>query len=123
MLPPVKGEAKSMLSEGHPHRERVRRLFQQAASAMGNQTPFGGDVELEVLVTAPPGHRLPDATNMLGGIGDVLQARVTGADVRPLGTVASVACFDDDAQIRRIHYERAYADGVGYRVVLRALDG
>ena len=88
-----------MLSAGHSQRERVRRLLEAASSAMGGSEPFDGEVEVDVMVTAPKGHQVPDATNMLGGLGDVLQARATGADVEHLGPLGRVACFPDDAQI------------------------
>ena len=63
-----------------------------------------GDIGLEVTVRTRRGHRLPDATTMLGGIGDVLQARRTGADLEHLGPLARVGCFEDDAQVQEIHY-------------------
>jgi hypothetical protein len=62
---------------------------------------------------------MPDATNMLGGIGDVLQARPTGANIDHLGHLARVACFDDDAQIRQIQYQWVESADVGYLVILR----
>ncbi len=89
---------------------------------MAGRELLGGDLSLEVSVTAPSGTRLPDATNMLGGIGDVLQARTTGADVEHLGRLARVGCFYDDAQIREIHYRRTEQDRVGYVIVIRTLD-
>lgn len=59
---------------------------------------------------------------MLGGIGDVLQARATGADIAYLGSLAFVACFQDDAQIREIRYRRIDDTRVGYMIVIRPLD-
>jgi hypothetical protein len=58
---------------------------------------------------------------MLGGIGDVLQARATGADVAHLGPLALVACFRDDAQIQEIHYRRFEGSQLGYVIVIRPL--
>lgn len=120
-IPPAKGEAKSMLSQAHTQHRRVRRLLEEAAAVMRDRELFVGDVCLDVTVTARRRDRLPDATNMLGGIADVLQARTTGADVAYLGPLASVACFHDDAQIREIHYRRLEGDLLGYRVVIRPL--
>lgn len=110
-----------MLAVRHPQRERVRRLLLEAADVMLGRDLLVGDVGLDVTVSAPRGHRLPDATNMLGGIGDVLQGRSTGADVEHLGSLARVACFKDDAQIQEIHYRRVERDEVGYAIVIRSL--
>lgn len=121
-VPPVKGEALSMLAEKHPQRERVHRLLEAAAVEMEGKAPLSGDIELEVTVSAPRGHRLPDATNMLGGIADALQARPTGANIEHLGALATVACFEDDAQIQRVRYDRSYDGEVGYHVTIRLLD-
>lgn len=121
-IPPAKGEARSLLSGGHPQVARVQRLLTEASRAMAGRPLLGGELSLEVSVTAPSRTRLPDATNMLGGIGDVLQARTTGADVEHLGRLARVGCFYDDAQIREIHYRRTEQDKVGYFIVIRTLD-
>jgi len=121
-IPPAKGEAKSMLSGGHSQVARVQRLLMKASDAMAVRELLVGDISLEVSLTAPSGTRLPDATNMLGGIGDVLQARTTGANVEHLGRLARVACFYDDAQIREIHYRRTERDNIGYVIVIRSLD-
>jgi hypothetical protein len=120
-IPPAKGEAKSMLAQAHPQRRRAHRLLEEAAAAMHDCEVITGDIALDVTITARKGDRLPDATNMLGGLADVLQARTTGADVDYLGPLASVACSHDDAQIREIQYRRLERDEVGYRVVIRSL--
>lgn len=120
-IPPVKDEAKSMLSQSHPQQARVFRLLTVAATAMREREVLAGDVRLDVTVTAPGDQSLPDATNMLGGIGDVLQARATGADVAHLGSLAFVACFHDDAQIREIHYRRLERGELGYLIMIRPL--
>jgi Holliday junction resolvase RusA-like endonuclease len=120
-LPPAKGEAKSMLAQGHTQQERVRRLLEAASLSMADRHCLAGDIELDVTVIAPRGRQLPDATNMLGGIGDVLQARVTGAVVDHLGVLAQVACFHDDAQIQQVQYRRLDGDQPRYTVVIRPL--
>jgi hypothetical protein len=70
-LPPAKNEAKSMLAAGHVYAERVLALLEAAAAA----PTFGGArLGLELVVTAPV--PLPsDATNYLGGVADVLEAK------------------------------------------------
>lgn len=120
-LPPAKGEAKSMLADGHSQAARVRRLLEASATALSGADLLKGNLSLDVEVFAPGSHRLPDATNMLGGIGDVLQARSTGVDVAHLGPLAQVAVFHDDSQIQQIRYSRRYRPEVGYRVVVRQL--
>ena len=86
---------------------------------MSGRELLAGDICLDVTLTAPRRQRLPDATNMLGGIGDALQARATGADVEHLGPLGSVACFHDDAQIQELHYRRVDGAEVGYIVFIR----
>lgn len=121
VLPPAKGEAKSMLSAGHAHAQRVVALLEDARAAMIHREILSGPLRLDVVVQAPEGTPLSDATNLLGGIGDVLQARTTGADVAHLGELAGVACFQDDAQITEIHYQRVVGNDPGYVVELAEL--
>lgn len=120
-LPPAKGEAKSMLSAGHVHAARVVALLEAARDAMVGNKLLVGPVSLDVVVRAPRGVQLSDATNLLGGIGDVLQARTTGADVAHLGDLGTVACFQDDAQIAAITYKQKTDDKPGYDVFLSEL--
>lgn len=121
-LPPAKGEAKSMLSDGHPQSERVRALLNAAAAAMAGREPLAGPLSLVVALHVRAGTRTPDATNMLGGIGDVLQTRTTGADVAHLGALGSAGCFLDDAQIQHIRYDQLEATSTGYRIEIREVD-
>jgi len=121
VLPPAKGEAKSMLAAGHVHGQRVRSLLEAARAAMAGRELLVKPLRLSVVVRAPEGIHLNDATNLLGGIGDVLQARRTGADVTHLGDLANVACFLDDGQISEIYYRREWVGPLGYEVVLSEL--
>jgi hypothetical protein len=102
--------------------ERVRLLLEAASAVMADCSILDGDISLDVTVIAPAGRQMPDATNLLGGIGDVLQARATGADVEHLGPLAQVACFHDDAQIREVHYRCVDGAEVGYEVVIGPTD-
>jgi hypothetical protein len=74
-LAPAKGEALSMLGAGHSHRPRVEALLQEARRAMGEgNCPLGDSlIGLELVIRRPPRARLNDATNLLGGVADVLQ--------------------------------------------------
>jgi Holliday junction resolvase RusA-like endonuclease len=121
-IPPRKGEAKSMLALGHPDSHRVRKLLEAAHGAMADCELLDGDISLDVTVTAPRRRVTPDATNMLGGIADVLQTRPTGADVEHLGPLAQVGCFLDDAQIREIHYRLVESAEVGYVIVIKLIN-
>jgi hypothetical protein len=90
---------------------------------MSDREPLAGDIRVDVTLTAPTSLRLPDATNMLGGIGDVLQARVTGADIEHLGPLSSVACYQDDAQIQEIRYRRREGPELAYVVLIQTVAG
>ena len=124
--PPAKGEARSMFAKCHPHRPCVRALLEAAAEALaGSQwdprerRPIGLDL---VVVESATGSRLPDATNLLGGVADVLQANRVNADLSHLGKLAYVSLYADDRQIREARYSVERGDRSGYRVCVRVLD-
>jgi hypothetical protein len=63
-----------------------------------------------------------DATNQLGGVGDVLQARRSRlVDTAHLEDLARVALLQDDAQITEIRYSRMDAPAARYWVRVWAL--
>ena len=75
--PPAKNEAKSMLAAGHTHSDRVLKLLAAAKTAMSSQhSPVFGTnpVGLELIVHSPV-EPPADATNFLGGVGDVLETK------------------------------------------------
>lgn len=117
--PPTKNEAKSLLASGHPHAERVRRLLRAAQLAAQQQgwAATAAEIGLELIVRGPtrPGS---DATNYLGGVGDVLQDKVLGrhGDISHLDDLASVALYPDDRQIREIRYAEQIADEPAYSI-------
>lgn len=102
LLPPLKGEAKTMLAQRHPQGPQVWRLLEAASLAIEVTALLAGDIELEVTVFAPVEYRRPDATKMLGGIGDVFQTRPTSANVDHLGAPARVACFQDHSAAKEV---------------------
>jgi hypothetical protein len=121
-LPPLKGEAKSLLSRGHGQAPRVRALLEAAHAAKLNAgfSGFAGQrIGMEVVVR-PLGTAVGDATNALGGIGDTLQSRRQNLHVTYLGELADAFLFDDDAQIREVTY-REEPGKLGYRVRFWAL--
>jgi len=117
-LPPLKGEAKSLLAEGHQQAARVRSLLAAATLAVGPDfRPWTGPVGLELRIGAPSFVGVGDATNQLGGIGDVLQAhRSRLVDTAHLHDLARVAIFRNDAQIVEIRYSRHDAPAARYWV-------
>src|SRR5437868_490119 len=121
-LPPLKGEALSMLAQRHPRAPRVRALLEAARSAKG-RSGFGGfgsrRIGMEVTVR-PGGGVVGDATNALGGIGDTLQARRSNIDLTYLGDLAQAFLYNDDTQIREVRY-REEAGEQGYFVRFWAL--
>lgn len=76
------------------------------------------------MIRRPPHVRLNDATNLLGGVADVLQSdRRGGIDLTHLGDLAGVAVYRDDAQIREVIYREEAADESSYRVRVWRLGG
>jgi len=123
-LPPTKNEAKSLLAEGHPHAGRVRALLEAAAEAItqGAQPIERGEIELELVVFGP--RQAPsDATNYLGGIGDVLQAKAPAPLIEHLGPLAQVHLFTNDRQIREIHYQEERGSETHYWLSIRPRSG
>jgi hypothetical protein len=123
--PPTKNEATSMLAAGHPHAARVQALLeaaQQAVQPIG-WTPVAGEISLELVVRGP-GRPPSDATNYLGGVGDVLQDKTVGhgLDLTHLGELGAVALYTDDRQIRQIHYTEEHAHQASYSIRIRRLD-
>jgi hypothetical protein len=126
--PPIKNEARSLFAAGHAHRGRVEHLLQAAAAAVAEtgwiRANSNTDIALDVVVHSPTPRPPADATNFLGGIGDVLQGRTVSPSLNlsHLGDLATVALFDDDRQIQRITYRvEAGSSGPSYTVRLTIL--
>jgi|ERR1700728_1893123 hypothetical protein len=118
-LPPIKNEAKSLLSAAHKQVRQVRSLL-EAARAAANSAGWKrvpGLVSLELIVRGngrPPG----DATNYLGGVADVLQAKKDHVmiDLGYLGELRDVALYVNDRQINRVGYSEEAAERTSYVV-------
>ena len=97
-----------MLGAGHSHSGRVVELLRtaQAATADTDFVRFDGPIGLDVVIRAPVGMDPWDATNYLGGIGDVLEdkSRRTQVSLAHLGDLVTVALYRNDRQIREVHY-------------------
>ena len=116
-LPPLKGEAKSMLSEGHGQAPRVRALL-EASLGVKRRDEFAGFGSQRIgmdLLVRPVGAAVGDATNALGGVGDSLQSRRVNIDLSYLGELADAFLFDDDGQIREVRYHEEPGK-LGYRL-------
>ena len=116
--PPAKNEAKSILSVGHPYADRVLHLLQAAEVATGirESSVFGGDaLGLELIIYSPV-EPPSDATNYLGGVGDVLEAKSRRGVLSHLGQLATVAIYLNDRQLHEVHYRWEHASATRYSV-------
>jgi hypothetical protein len=116
--PPAKNEAKSMVAAGHLHADRVMRLLEAADVAItSRRSPtFGSDpLGLELIVYSPD-EPPSDATNYLGGVGDVLEAKDRRGALPHLGDLAAVALYVNDRQIHEVRYRWERASTTRYAV-------
>ncbi|MFD0743017.1 hypothetical protein ACFQ1L_15430 [Phytohabitans flavus] len=124
-LPPLKNEALSIFAAGHRQAGRVRTLLEAACAAAQRTgwTALADPVALDVVLRRPPGSHSGDATNFLGGIGDVLQDKRRSArgSLAHLGVLVDVALYVDDRQIRQLSYREEHADEPSYTVRVSAL--
>ncbi|MFB9442838.1 hypothetical protein Dvina_15310 [Dactylosporangium vinaceum] len=74
-------------------------------------------------VRSPTPRPPADATNYLGGVGDVLQGRPVSPtlDRSHLGELGGVALFADDRQIQRVAYRVVPGDVPSYTVQVTIL--
>lgn len=102
--PPAKNEARSRLAAGHPHADTVRQLLEEVGAAVpagSARVHFGPHpIALEVRAWSPDRPRT-DATNILGGVADVLESKVHRGALSHLGEPADVALHDNDRQIEQ----------------------
>ncbi len=123
--PPAKNGAKSILAPGHTHADRVANLLREAQRATGeaggaglfNDRPVG----LEMTVMSP-NEPPADATNFLGGVGDVLEAKSRRGALEHLGTLANVGLYENDRQIHEVRYRWRRGPQVAYVVRLWELN-
>jgi hypothetical protein len=123
--PPAKNEALSMLGVSHSHASRVRLLLEIAGQACAAQgfVPVGkGDVALDVVLRAPAGQNPADATNYLGGIGDVLEDKSSRGPLDHLGPLSTVWLYCNDRQITQVSYREVESGQTSYIVTIRSLN-
>jgi hypothetical protein len=116
--PPAKNEAKSMLAAGHTHASRVSDLLRAARDAVGGgawSSRPRDSLGLELVLTspAPPPS---DATNYLGGVGDVLEAKSHRGELAHLADLATVALYENDRQFHDVRYRWQVGTAVEYTV-------
>ncbi len=121
-LPPLKNEAISVFNAKHGQADRIRALLVAAQRACQEHrfAPIEtGAVALDVITRSPAG----DATNILGGIADVLEnkpIRAHRSSIEHLGNLATVWLYQDDKQIKEVTY-RELPGHPSYTVTIRAL--
>lgn len=121
-LPPLKNEALSVFNAKHGQADRIRTLLlaaQRACREHGFAPIVTGGVALDVVTRSPGG----DATNILGGIADVLEnkpVRAHRASIDHLGDLATVWLYQDDKQIKQVTYREEPGES-SYTVTVRAL--
>lgn len=126
-LPPAKSQ-RSFFGVRSRHHERLRTLLKQAhgvKSAQGFRGFGTSRLCLEVEVRAPEGQQPGDATNYLGGIADALEVKKhrieASGSLDHLGYRKEVGLYDNDSQIKEIHYREVESDRTGYTVRLRVV--
>jgi len=121
--PPAKDGALSIFGVGHSHAPRVRLLLEAARRACQEQAFVPVDTTVVALDVVVRGHGQPpgDATNYVGGIGDVLEDKVSRTSLDHLGDLATVRLFRNDRQIRQVSYREEAANETGYSVTVRVL--
>jgi hypothetical protein len=122
-FPPAKNEALSMLGAAHSHAPRVLALLEAARRAAGQEfLPFEGPIGLDLELHAPPDRDPWDATNYLGGVGDVLELKTRRGALAHLGDLARVGLYLNDRQIREVRYRQVPAAKATYRVRIWELE-
>jgi hypothetical protein len=110
--PPPKTGSPSVLGTRSRYPDRVTALLEAARDEM-ERTDFSGfgnsPIRLDLQIRTGPGEPPWDATNLLGGVADVLDSKSHKQIAQPgmlnhLGELADVALFDDDRQIQEITY-------------------
>lgn len=110
--PPSKAGSPGPLSANSKHRDRTVALLEAAKTEI-ERTGFQGfgssSVRLEVEVRSGSGEPPWDATNLLGGIADVLDSKAHKQLAQPgsldhLGELAEIGLYDDDRQIQEVSY-------------------
>ncbi len=101
---------------------RLLAAAYQASAEQGFTPAADGAVALDVILRSPAGQAQSDATNYLGGIGDVLEDKAHRGSLDHLGDFATVWLYRNDRQIKRVSYRETEVSHPGYTVIVRTLD-
>lgn len=119
--PPAKDGTNSIFNPKHPRHPLVRDLLSAAGDAIAvsgwrrveRHLPIG----LELVVSRPAAlDGRADPANYIGGVCDVLQAERQGVQPSWLGELAGHALYENDSQVREIHYREESLAPAGYQV-------
>jgi len=119
--PPAKNEALSMLGRATARVTLLLATARRACAEQGFLCISSAPVGLDVVVYAPAGQNPADATNYLGGIGDVLEHKAHRGALDHLGDLAGVWLYRNDRQIKAVTYREIDADRVSYTVTIKEL--
>jgi hypothetical protein len=122
--PPAKSVS-SIFRPDHPHAPRVLALL-GAARQEAERRSFQGfgsmPIGLELRVACGRDQSRSDATNYLGGVGDVLDDKARRTNLGHLGNLASFGLYCDDRQIEEVHFHWELSQRLSYTVRLWGLD-
>jgi hypothetical protein len=123
--PPAKDGAQSIFGARHSHTPRVFALL-HAAQRETHRRGFQGfgsvPIGLELRVACGRDHGRSDATNYLGGVGDVLEDKARRRNLDHLGDLAAFSLYADDRQIEEVHFHWEPSERLSYTVRLWALE-
>jgi len=123
--PPAKNGAPSIFASQHGHTPRVRALL-RAARDEAQRRRFQGfgpvPIGLELRVACGRDRERSDATNYLGGVGDVLEDKARRKNLAHLGDLASFGLYSDDGQIEEVRFSWEPSETPSYTVRLWAHD-
>jgi hypothetical protein len=122
--PPAKDGAQSIFGVRHTHTPRVFALLhaaQRETHRRGFQGFGSGPIGLELRVACGRDHGRSDATNYLGGVGDVLEDKARRRDLDHLGDLARFSLYANDRQIEEVHFHWEPSEHLSYTVRLWAL--
>lgn len=109
-----------MLGTSHPHGERVIALLDAARQAMVNGA-WACDPTTSLglaLVLVTPAQPPSDATNYLGGVGDVLEDKSRRGLLPHLGELGAVHLYPNDRMIHEVAYRWDVGSTTAYSVRL-----
>jgi hypothetical protein len=122
--PPAKNEALSIFGKGHSYASWGTLLLATAQRASAEQgfpasTRHRSDSMLSY--SRLPARTPADATNYLGGIGNVLEHKSHRGTLDHLGDLAAVWLYRNDRRIKAVTYRETEADRVSYMVTVKEL--